>query len=87
MCSFGVLTPLLLKPFQRVIDERENKTDGARAEVDRLKDLASQIKQLTKRALQTHVLRRVVSVILCAVKVARKRSGLLAQLVLKFSKH
>ena len=40
----GVLTPLLLKPFQRVIDERENKTDGARAEVDRLKDLASQDK-------------------------------------------
>jgi F-type H+-transporting ATPase subunit b len=40
----GVLTPLLLKPFQRVIDERENKTDGARAEVDRLKDLAGQDK-------------------------------------------
>ena len=40
----GVLTPLLLKPFQRVIDERENKTDGARAEVERLKDLASQDK-------------------------------------------
>ena len=38
----GVLTPLLLKPFQRVIDERENKTDGARAEVERLKDLAGQ---------------------------------------------
>lgn len=40
----GVLTPLLLKPFQRVIDERERQTDGARVEVERLKDLAGQDK-------------------------------------------
>lgn len=38
----GVLTPLLLKPFQRMIDDRERQTDGARVEVDRLKDLARQ---------------------------------------------
>ena len=37
-----VLTPVVLRPFQRVIDERESKTRGARAEASRLETLAAQ---------------------------------------------
>jgi F-type H+-transporting ATPase subunit b len=38
----GGLTPVVLRPFQKVIDERENKTRGARAEASRLESLADQ---------------------------------------------
>jgi len=40
----GGLTPVVLRPFQRVIDERESKTRGARAEASRLESLAAQDK-------------------------------------------
>ena len=38
----GGLTPVVLRPVQRVIDERESKTRGARAEASRLESLAAQ---------------------------------------------
>lgn len=40
----GGLTPVVLRPFQRVIDERDSKTRGARAEAGRLEGLAAQDK-------------------------------------------
>ena len=86
LCThFGVLTPLLLKPFQRVIDERENKTDGARAEVERLKDLGQD--QTLQRAWPIHAPPRAVSETLCGQRAVRKKSELLATLAPKFSKH
>lgn len=51
LCLILVLKPLLLDPFLRMIEERERRTDGARADARQMEDRSVAIAQQVDAAL------------------------------------